>query len=192
MIKVALLGCKSGAIAAKNGSFVSWISLCFVRKPHNILCMSMLSEKRSKLKNFTPKISSCVQLIVLSVRNTNIVMQTNRQTGIFGALSRILNYNRRGKLRRLWRLAVATQPPIAEHQSAPCPEGTRIYQKPTASSEGAQLWDKHHLTLSWFRKAGPTIILNIIGDASVPLRGTHFCNFLKIICKIIVKIIQIP
>ena len=86
MIKVALLECKSGAIAAKRGSFESWISLCFVRKPHNILCMSMLSEKRSKLKNFTPKISSCVQLIVLSVRNTNIVMQTNRQTGIFGEI----------------------------------------------------------------------------------------------------------
>ena len=54
----------------------------------------------------------------------------------------------------------------------PCPEGTRIHQKPTASSEGAQLWDKHHLTLSWFREAGPTIILNIIVDVSVPLRGT--------------------
>ena len=81
----------------------------------------------------------------------------------------------RGKPRRLWRLAVAPQPPIAERQSAPCPEGTRIHQKPTASSEGAQLWDKHHLTLSWFRKAGPTIILlNIIRDASVPLRGTIF------------------
>ena len=48
--------------------------------------------------------------------------------------------------------------------SAPCPEGTRIHQKPTASSEGAQLWDKHPLSLSWFRKAGPTIILNIIQD----------------------------
>ena len=63
------------------------------------------------------------------------------------------------KHRRLWRLAVATQPPIAEHQSAPCPEGTRIYQKPTASSEGAQLWDKQPLTFSWFRKAGPTILM---------------------------------
>ena len=84
-----------------------------------------------------------------------------------------LNYSRQGKPRRLWRLAVATQPTIAGHQSAPCPEGTRIYQKPTASSEGAQLWDRHPLTLSWFRKAGQTIILNIIGDASVPLRGTH-------------------
>ena len=82
-----------------------------------------------------------------------------------------LNYSRQGKLRRLWRLAVATQPSIASHQSAPCPEGTRIYQKPTASSEGAQLWDRHLLTLSWFREAGPTII-NIIRDASVPLRGT--------------------
>ena len=30
------------------------------------------------------------------------------------------------------------------------------------------------LTLSWFRKAGPTTILYIIGDASVPLRGTIF------------------
>ena len=77
----------------------------------------------------------------------------------------------RGKLRRLWRPAVATQPPIAGHQSAPCPEGTRIHQKPTASSEGAQLWD-NLLTIPWFRKAGPTIILNIIRDASVPLRGT--------------------
>ena len=78
------------------------------------------------------------------------------------------------RYRRLWRLAVATQPTIQNSQSAPCPEGTRIFQKPTASSEGAQLWDRHHLTLSWFRKAGPTIILNIIVDASVPLRGTIF------------------
>ena len=88
-----------------------------------------------------------------------------------------LNYSRQGKPRRLWRLAVATQPTIAGHQSAPCPEGTRIYQKPTASSEGAQLWDRHPLTLSWFRKAGQTIILNIIGDASVPLRGTHLGRY---------------
>ena len=73
-----------------------------------------------------------------------------------------LNYSRQGKLRRLWRLAVAPQPIIASHQSAPCPEGTRIYQKPTASSEGAQLWDKHS-SPSWFREAGPTII-NIIDD----------------------------
>ena len=35
------------------------------------------------------------------------------------------------------------------YQSASCPEGTRIHQKPTASSEGAQLWDEqtpsHHI-----------------------------------------------
>ncbi|WP_308234012.1 hypothetical protein [uncultured Prevotella sp.] len=54
----------------------------------------------------------------------------------------------------------------------PCPERTRIHQKPTASSEGAPLWDKHLLTIFWFREAGPTTILNIIGEASVPLRGT--------------------
>ena len=52
-----------------------------------------------------------------------------------------------------------TQPSIADyHQLAPCPEGTRIYKKPTASSGGAQLWDKHPLTISWFRKAGLTIL----------------------------------
>ena len=56
--------------------------------------------------------------------------------------------------------------------SAPCPDGTRIYQKPTASSEGAQLWYNRPLTLSWFRKAGPTTSLYILRDASVPLRGT--------------------
>ena len=48
--------------------------------------------------------------------------------------------------------------------------GTYI-MKPTASCEAAQLWDNLH-TIPWFRKAGPTIILNIIRDASVPLRGT--------------------
>ena len=37
---------------------------------------------------------------------------------------------------------ISLHPPIANVQSAPCPEGTRIHQKPTASSEGAQLWDK--------------------------------------------------
>ena len=38
---------------------------------------------RSKLKNFAPKILLCAGLIVLSIRNANIVMQTNRQTGIY-------------------------------------------------------------------------------------------------------------
>ena len=68
----------------------------------------------------------------------------------------------------------ANQRRVIRNFVSPCPEGTRIYQKPTASSEGAQLWDKHHLILSWFRKAGPTIILNIIRDASVPIRGTIY------------------
>ena len=68
--------------------------------------------------------------------------------------------------------AVAMQPTIVDHHSAPCPEGTRIHQKPTASSGGAQLWDKHHLILSWFRKAGPTIILNIIRDVSQSILHT--------------------
>ncbi|MFU2359744.1 MAG: hypothetical protein ACM679_12515 [Bacteroidales bacterium] len=27
----------------------------------------------------------------------------------------VVNYSRQGKLRRLWRLAVATQPPIADY-----------------------------------------------------------------------------
>ena len=34
-----------------------------------------------------------------------------------------MNYNRQGKLRRLWRLAVATHPPIVEHQSAAVSRG---------------------------------------------------------------------
>ena len=68
--------------------------------------------------------------------------------------------------------AVVMQPTIVDHHSAPCPEGTRIHQKPTASSGGAQLWDKHHLILSWFRKAGPTIILNIIRDVSQSILHT--------------------
>ena len=46
-----------------------------------------------------------------------------------------MNYSRQGKLRRLWRLAVATQPPIADNLLMV----TRIYQTPTASSEVAQL-----------------------------------------------------
>ena len=35
---------------------------------------------RSKLKNFAPKILLCAQLIVLSIKNANIVRQTHRQT----------------------------------------------------------------------------------------------------------------
>ena len=43
MIKVALLECKSGAIAAKSGSFASLISQRFVVKPHNVLCINVLT-----------------------------------------------------------------------------------------------------------------------------------------------------
>ena len=101
-----------------------------------------IGSKCSKLKNFAPKILLCAQLAVLSVRNANIVsdgkaselgilnfefllMQAAKPSGeLFSASSAIMNYSvvnysRRSKLRRLWRLAVATHPPIAEHQSEP-------------------------------------------------------------------------
>ena len=97
---------------------------------------------RSKLKNFAPKILLCAQLGVLSVRNANIVFggtaeelgirnfefllrQAAKPSGeLFSASPAILNYSvvnysRQGKLRRLWRLAVATQPPIANNLSVP-------------------------------------------------------------------------
>ena len=46
----------------------------------------------------------------------------------------------RGKLRRLWRPAVATHPPIAETPIVSCPDGTRYYQKPTAHTQSACSW----------------------------------------------------
>ena len=93
-------------------------------------------SKRSKLKNFAPKILLCAERGVLSVRNANIVsdgkaselgvlnfefllMQAAKPSGeLFSASPAILNYSvvnysRQGKHRRLWRLAVAPQPPIA-------------------------------------------------------------------------------
>ena len=99
-------------------------------------------SKRSKLKNFAPKILLCAQLAVLSVRNANIVFggtaeelgilnfefllrQAAKPSGeLFSASPAILNYSvvnysRQGKLRRLWRLAVATHPPIADNLSVP-------------------------------------------------------------------------
>ena len=101
----------------------------------------------------------------MSIRNANIVSDgVPSELGILSFdLGIILGFacdfelfscelQQTSKHRRLWRLAVATQPTIAGYfyQSAPCirnfvppcPEGTRIHQKPTASSEGAQLWDK--------------------------------------------------
>ena len=101
-----------------------------------------IGSKRSKLKNFAPKILLCAELGVLSVRNANIVFGgTAEELGIlnFEFLLRqaakpsgelfsaspaivnysVVNYSRQGKLRRLWRLAVATQPPIADNLSVP-------------------------------------------------------------------------
>ena len=101
-----------------------------------------IGSKRSKLKNFAPKILLCAQLAVLSVRNANIVFggtaeelgilnfefllrQAAKPSGeLFSASPAILNYSvvnysRQGKHRRLWRLAVATQPPIADNLSVP-------------------------------------------------------------------------
>ena len=95
-----------------------------------------ISSNRSKLKNFVAKILLCAQLGVLSVRNANIVSdgkaselgilnfefllrQAAKPSGeLFSASPAILNYSvvnysRQGKHRRLWRLAVAPQPPIA-------------------------------------------------------------------------------
>ena len=52
---------------------------------------------------------------------------------------------RRHSLLRLYRKLMCYLTAKQEFSlgAAPCPDGTRIYQKPTASSEGAQLWDKH-------------------------------------------------
>ena len=86
------------------------------------------------------------------------------------------------KHRRLWRLAVAPQPPIAEHLTAPCPEGTRIHQKPTASSEGAQLWDKQPLTFSWFREAGPTILIGQSPFGELYMEGMRYRTYPQLRC----------
>ena len=86
------------------------------------------------------------------------------------------------KHRRLWRLAVAPQPTIAERLSAPCPEGTRIYQKPTASSEAAQLWDKQPLTFSWFREAGPTILIGQSPFGELYMEGMRYRTYPQLRC----------
>ena len=44
----------------------------------------------------------------------------------------------------------------------PCPEGTRIHQKPTASSEGAQLWDKLTSPSFGSAKRDQQLILNLL------------------------------
>ena len=44
MTTVAVLECKSGSMTEQSGSFVSQISKLFVIKPHNTLCMNLLSQ----------------------------------------------------------------------------------------------------------------------------------------------------
>ena len=51
-----------------------------------------ISSNRSKLKNFAPKILSCAELIVLSIRNANIVSDGKAsELGIRNFLSQPLN-----------------------------------------------------------------------------------------------------
>ena len=105
-------------------------------------------------------------------KRKQIIQKVYENHTIAAGIRHPLNRNlcsRRGKHRRLWRLAVATHPTIAEHLSAPCPEGTRIYQKPTASSEGAQLWDKQPPHLLLVPQSGTDYT-----HRSVPLRGTIY------------------
>ena len=73
MIKVALLECKSGAIATQIGFLLLSFFAHFPHKPSKSLCIKPVILARSKLKNFAPKILSCAELIVLSIRNANIV-----------------------------------------------------------------------------------------------------------------------
>ena len=99
---------------------------------------------------------------------------------------------------------------MADYQSAPCPEGTRIHQKPTASSEGAQLWDnnpphpllvpqsgtdyhpQHHTGcvsppsgnyMGWKYRTYPQLILNLqIVRGCVATAGRH--SLLSLYCKL--------
>ena len=134
---------------------------------------------------------------VLSVRNANIVFggtaeelgirnfefllrQAAKPSGeLFSASPAILNcsvvnYSRQGKPRRLWRLAVAPQPPIAEHQLRRVPRGHVSIRNPLQAPKE--------------RSCGISIISLSLGSAkrdllsssisyemlSVPLRGTIF------------------
>ena len=57
----------------------------------------------------------------------------NEESGILNYS--VVNHSRQGKLRRLWRLAVATQPPIADYLL----KGHVSIRPPLQASEGAQL-----------------------------------------------------
>ena len=73
MIKVALLECKSGAIAAKSGFLALSFFAHSAHQSPNPLCLKPFIPARSKLKNFAPKILLCAERVVLSIRNANIV-----------------------------------------------------------------------------------------------------------------------
>ena len=116
----------------------------------SVCCRCTLKTQEFRTKDFVvrstgsierQKCKYCLRQNRRRVRNQEFLLrQAAKPSGeLFSASPTILNYsvvnyNRQGKHRRLWRLAVATHPPIAE----------------------------------------PTIILNIIRDASVPLRGTIY------------------
>ena len=74
MIKVALLECKSGAIA------LVWFPYSLHTSSLNLIinCASTRYRCTSKLENFAPKILSCAERGVLSVRNANIVFNHHR------------------------------------------------------------------------------------------------------------------
>ena len=51
---------------SNGGFFRSSFLYTSVRHSYNRLCISNITPARAKLENFEPKISSCVQLAVLS------------------------------------------------------------------------------------------------------------------------------
>ena len=91
---------------------------------------------------------------------------TDKQEFI-GALNRILNYSRRGKHRRLWRLAVATQPPIAETPiSSRVPRGHVSIRNPLqAPKERSLQW------VSLYRSR-----------SAEPLQNRYFCDIIHLLC----------
>ena len=79
MIKVALLQCKSGAIAAKNGLLALSFFAHSAHQPPNPLCLNRLSlhAQNSRISH------QSAQQGVLSVRNANIVFgRTAEELGI--------------------------------------------------------------------------------------------------------------
>ena len=64
---------KEALLQQKEAPLQVWFHNVSFKKPHNILCINTLSQKRSKLKNFAPKILLCAERGVLSIRNANIV-----------------------------------------------------------------------------------------------------------------------